>query len=244
MAVKRNHPSAGTPADAPANGTTIPRQKLSELVVAGIKNYILDHDLAEGDRLPTEQQMAERFGVSRLSVREATKALSFLGILRSAPRRGLTVGRVDMQRVTEYLGFHFALNHYPRRQLLTARVVIETGALPEAMEAIAGAPQLVRKLSAMNDRLRRVTDIDEFIAGDLAFHRALIECSGIGPLVAFSGLLEVFFMQFRDQVDAVKKHWARGIDGHDQIVAALRDRLLPRADELLREHLKHYRGHL
>ena len=230
--------------ETPKESTTIRRQKLSELVVAGIKNYILQHALSEGDRLPTEQQMAEMFAVSRLSVREATKALSFLGILRSAPRRGLTVGRIDMRRVTEYLGFHFALNHYPRQELLRTRIVIETGALAEAMQRIAEDPQLVHRLSAMNDRLRRVTDTDEFIAGDLAFHRALIECSGIGPLVAFSSLLEVFFMQFRDQVDEVKKDWANGIDGHDRILAALRDRDLRKADDLLREHLRHYRGHL
>jgi DNA-binding FadR family transcriptional regulator len=118
-------------------GRTLHRARLSELVLAGIKTYILDHSLGEGDRLPTEQQMADLFGVSRVSIREATKALGFLGIIRAAPRRGLTVGHVDMQRVTEYLGFHFALNNYPRQQLLKTRIVIETGALPEAMERLA-----------------------------------------------------------------------------------------------------------
>ena len=222
----------------------IRRARLSELVAAGIKDYILEHSLGEGDRLPTEQRMAEMFGVSRVSIREATKALSFLGIIRAAPRRGLTVGRVDMQRVTQYLGFHFALNNYPRGQLLKARIVVETGALPEAMERVAAEPALYRKLSALNDRLKGIADPDEFIAADLSFHRALIESSGIEPLVAFSGLLEVFFRRFREQVIEVRRHWASGIRGHRLILAALRRRDLRRAQEHLRKHLAHYQGHL
>lgn len=165
----------------------IRRETLSDLVVVKIKDHILDHALGEGDRLPTEQQMAEMFGVSRVSVREATKALNFLGIIRSAPRRGLTVGQVDMERVTEYLGFHFALNNYPRQQLLKARIVIETGALAETLERIAGNPAVYERPAEINEELRRATNPDDFIAGDLAFHRELLQASGIEPLVAYRG---------------------------------------------------------
>jgi GntR family transcriptional repressor for pyruvate dehydrogenase complex len=182
------------------------------MVISRIKDYLIEHALSEGDRLPTEQQMTEMFGVSRISVREATKALSFLGIIRSAPRRGLTVGRVDMGRVTEYLGFHFALNNYPRRQLLVARAVIETGALPEAMEHIASDPALYETLSALNEQLKAARSPDDFIGGDLQFHRALLEASGIEPLVAFNSLLEIFFRRFRDRLIEARAGWAQGIE--------------------------------
>ena len=222
----------------------IHRETLSDLVVAKIKDYILDHTLGEGDRLPTEQQMAEMFGVSRVSVREATKSLGFLGIIRSAPRRGLTIGRVDMERVTEYLGFHFALNNYPRQQLLKARIVIETGALAEALERIAGDPAVYERLAEINEELRRAANPDEFIAGDLAFHRELLQASQIEPLVAFNSLLEVFFRRFREEVIEERRHWAQGVKGHGQILAALRARDLHKAQDLLFSHLDHYRGHV
>lgn len=219
-------------------------KKLSELVVARIKRFIIEHSLGEGDRLPTEHDMAEMFGVSRISIREATKALSFLGIIRSAPRRGLTVGRVDMERVTEYLGFHFALAGYPRRQLLQTRIIIETGALEEAMERVASDAEACRRLLALNAQLVGIRDADEFIRRDLAFHRALLELSGIGPLLAFSDLLEVFFVRFREQVVKVRKQWSHGIASHGQIVDALRNRDIETARRLLRQHLDHYKGHL
>jgi len=57
-----------------------------------IKQFIIERKLMPGDRLPTENQLAETFGISRLSVREATKTLEFLGIVESKTGVGLTVG--------------------------------------------------------------------------------------------------------------------------------------------------------
>lgn len=222
----------------------VKREKLSEVVIAAIKAYVIDHALSEGDRLPTEHQMAKLFGVSRISVREATKALGFLGIIRSAPKRGLTIGHVDMQRITEYLDFHFALNKYPKELLLKTRVIIETGILPDVMERIAADPQLYNRLLSINDKIRKAKNTSTFIQGDLAFHRALIEASGIEPLVAFSGLLEIFFRQFKKKVAEVRKQWANGIDVHAKILKSLQARDLEKARQLLRLHLSHYEGHL
>jgi DNA-binding FadR family transcriptional regulator len=220
----------------------IVRRKLSEIVASRIKDYILEHELGEGDRLPTEQRMAEMFGVSRVSVREATKALGFLGIIHSAPRRGLTLGRVDMHRVTEYLGFHFAINNYPRQQLLHTRITIETGALLQVTQRMAQDRTIYPRLAAINDALRSARTADAFIAGDVAFHRMLLEASGIEPLVAFNGLLEVFFQRFRREVLEARRSWSTGIEGHQRILDALRAGRVGKAQDLLRQHLAHYRS--
>ena len=54
--------------------------------------FITSQGLKPGDRLPTEHELAASFGVSRLSLREATKALEFLGIVEAKPGCGLSVG--------------------------------------------------------------------------------------------------------------------------------------------------------
>ena len=91
----------------------IERSKLRDVVLSRLRKYIVDESLRPGDRLPTETELAARFGVSRLSLREATKSLEMLGIVQAKPGRGLTVGHVNMDRVTEYLGFHPALKTSP-----------------------------------------------------------------------------------------------------------------------------------
>ena len=101
-----------------------------------IKDLIIENRLKVGDRLPTEQEFEDRFCVRRVSVREATKALGFLGIIDAAPRRGLTISNLNMERVSQFLGFHFVINDYPIDQLLEARLGIERGGFRSAIQRI------------------------------------------------------------------------------------------------------------
>ena len=91
------------------------RKRLSEELTAQLRKHIIDQGLKPGDPLLTEQEMVERFGVSRSVVREATKALDFLGIIDAVPRRGMILDTFDFDRVSEYFGFHFALSDYPAK---------------------------------------------------------------------------------------------------------------------------------
>lgn len=69
---------------------TIARPKMRNQVSEQIKQFIVEQKLMPGDRLPTETELAETFGISRLSLREATKSLEFLGIIESKTGVGLT----------------------------------------------------------------------------------------------------------------------------------------------------------
>jgi GntR family transcriptional regulator, transcriptional repressor for pyruvate dehydrogenase complex len=217
----------------------IERRNLSEVVAERIRQYILDNGLKAGDRLPTEQELSERFGVSRVSTREATKALGFLGIIDAAPRRGLVVGRIDMKRLTSYLGFHLAIADFPRQQLLDARIVIETGVLPHVMRRMVDEPDLHGRLSAAADAVEAAAELDERIAADAAFHRALLDASGVGPLLAFHDLLTIFFDRFRRSLAC--GDWETGFRHHRQILDALRASDVMLACEVLTRHVDHHR---
>ncbi len=216
------------------------RRNLSEQVAERIKEYILDHGLKPGDRLPTEHDLADRFGVSRISIREATKALAFIGIINAAPRRGLSVGQVNMHRVSEFLGFHLAINNYPPVQLIETRIVIETGGLPHAAKRMASQPELYERLCDLNAQLRVTKKLEAWIALDIAFHRELLDASGLKPLVAFNDLLDLFFRRFRESVK--KAEWAAGVEGHQRLIDALRDGELSLACDELREHIESHKN--
>ncbi len=220
----------------------VKRQKLNEVVALQIKRHILDQGLRPGDRLPTEQEMADRFGVSRMSVREATKALGFLGIICAAPRRGLTVGEVDMGRISEYVGFHLAINDYPKLALLETRIVIEVGALPHVIRQMEADPAIYTRLNDLNQRLRECKNCEDRIELDIAFHRELLEASGLTPLVAFNDLLQIFFNRFRQSL--LEAAWEEGIQSHQKLIDALRDGKLDTAANLLRQQLGYHRAML
>jgi GntR family transcriptional regulator, transcriptional repressor for pyruvate dehydrogenase complex len=218
---------------------TIERSRLSDAVARKIKQYITARSLKPGDRLPTEHSLAEQLGVSRISIREATKALEFVGLLDARPGRGITVGRVDMGRVSEYLGFHLAINDYPPLQLIETRIVIETGGLPHAARRMAEDPGLYDRLRDQVDRSRGTRDLQEWIDLDIAFHRALLEASGLAPLVAFNDLLQIFFQRFRESVK--KAEWKRGVESHLRMIDCLRDQRLAEACDEMRRHIESHK---
>lgn len=60
----------------------------SDTVVKQILANIESGDLQPGDRLPTQEQLGEMFGVGRSSIREATNALAIMGYLEITQGRG------------------------------------------------------------------------------------------------------------------------------------------------------------
>ena len=61
----------------------IRRTSISDQVCMQIKQLILDKDWKPGEKIPSETELAELFGVSRVSVREALLKLSAIGLLES-----------------------------------------------------------------------------------------------------------------------------------------------------------------
>ncbi|MBX3398650.1 MAG: FadR family transcriptional regulator [Gemmataceae bacterium] len=221
---------------------TLRRPKLRDQAAEQIKRYIVSNRLGPGDRLPTETQLAESLGVSRLSVREATKALEFLGIVESKTGVGLSVGRIDMERVTEHLGFHTGLLDVDPQQLIDSRVILETGALPHVARNMARDPAIATELRALAERFRVARDLKSWIELDIRFHRTLLEASGLQPLVAFGDLLHLFFQRFRESVK--RAEWQVGIESHRRLVEWLAAGRVADASRELRQHIESHKERL
>ncbi|HEY2839630.1 MAG TPA: FCD domain-containing protein [Pirellulales bacterium] len=218
---------------------SLPRPKIRDVVVERLKSFIIAEGLNPGDRLPTETVLAARFGVSRLSLREATKSLELLGILKSKAGVGLTVGQLDMARMTGHLGFHPALQRASPMQLLETRIVIETGALPHAARRMQADPAIGAALQNLVDQFRGARNLQAWIDRDIEFHRALLEASGLAALVAFNDLLQVFFQRFRASVKMAE--WKRGVEGHQRVLDLLQAADVAGAVEELRSHIESHK---
>ena len=215
---------------------SIDRTKLSDVVADRLKAYIFEQDLKPGDRLPTETQLAASFGVSRLSLREATKSLGFLGILEAKPGRGLTVGRVNMNRITECLGFHPALQDADPQVLIDTRVIIELGVLPHVARRMSSDPAIHERLNGINRELREARTLQRWVELDIEFHKTLIEASG---LMAFADVLSVFFRRFRESVK--RAEWSTGVVSHQAIIDELQAGHVAQAETLLRAHIESHK---
>lgn len=214
------------------------KKNLSDLVVAKIRSYIEDNHLKVGDRLPTEQEICETYGVSRVSVREATKALSFLGIIEAAPRRGLTVGPFNMERVAEILGFHFLIDNYSKEMLLKTRMVIEIGSLEYAMDPIRNDEKTYKKLLSLCNKIDQTNNRDEYLKLDAEFHRTLLQTGGVDPILSFNDVVTSFFSKFRTEITGIDDlGLKKGAEIHRNIIESLHNGDLIEAENFLRFHL-------
>lgn len=147
-----------------------------------------------------------------------------------------------MERVTEYLGFHPALHSVAPEELIDTRVLIETGVLPHVARRMQTSHEIFDRLAGINDELRRTRSLQRWVELDIAFHRGLIEASGLSPLLAFGDLLAVFFQRFRESVK--KAEWKQGIESHQLILESLRDDDIELASTELRSHIESHRDRL
>ena len=220
----------------------LPRRKKRDEVADRLKSFIASEGLQPGDRLPTETELAEKFGVSRLSLREATKALEFLGIIQAKTGVGLTVGQLDFDRVSDHLGFHPALHRADPIQLIDSRVIIEVGVLPHVIRHIQKDLTRLDPLRRIVDEFAATRSITKWIALDIRFHSTLLELSGLTPIIAFGELLEVFFQRFRDSIQQTE--WKSGVKGHQRLVELMEHGKLEEAQSELRSHIESHKKRL
>ena len=209
----------------------------TEMVVNGILSRIIADKLGVGDRLPSEEELGEEFGVSRLCVREALRGLKFLGVLETGTRGGTRIRGVDFPLLNRVLGFQIAVSGLSYREVLDARVALELGALEHIAAQLE--PEQLPDFEALMSDTRGMDDA----ARDCAFHRKLLGLGGNPVLNSFSQLLEIFFAcapgLSAPTADAAKH--AEVEREHREIIEALRQRNPDLARGLLRRHLERWR---
>ena len=82
----------------------VPRKRLYQRVVGQILDMIISGKLQVGDRLPSEAELCDQFGVSRTVIREATKSLAERGLLYSQPGRGTFMIPLSPQDLSDPFG--------------------------------------------------------------------------------------------------------------------------------------------
>lgn len=172
---------------------TITMNKAYEIVLAGIESAFLDGSLTLGDRLPGERSLAERFDVSRSSVREAIRILDAVGLIRSGVGSGPGAGSVIVSEpavgLSRALKLHVSARHIAPADVLTTRVVLESDAVATAAEAVAAATSVARAPGPGDIHLRRAGELlammrepdiakESFHDLDARFHRELCAAAG------------------------------------------------------------------
>jgi GntR family transcriptional regulator of gluconate operon len=203
---------------------SVPAGALWERVIMALRHAIVLGDLAPGSHLK-EPDLAQRFGVSRLPIREAIAQLDREGLVRMEPRRGAFVLGITEQDVCDI---------YECRLMLELAAIRRTAARIDA-EGVTGLEALVVEMEVAVAHGRPHL----LVAGDTAFHRRLIMLSGnralitawepVAPLIQTILSISEATMAGRDLAVA--------LDGHRTIIRVLAAHDAAEAEHVLSEHL-------
>ncbi|HON77907.1 MAG TPA: GntR family transcriptional regulator [Spirochaetota bacterium] len=109
---------------------------IPNLVVTQIVKLISGGVLKPGDKLPSELEMTRRFGISRISLREAMKLLEAKGYIESLGRKGKRIKSVVHNAVTSQIEELISVDQDNRWKLLNVRKILDSEG---AFLAAAGA---------------------------------------------------------------------------------------------------------
>ncbi|WP_233167643.1 FadR/GntR family transcriptional regulator [Xylophilus sp. ASV27] len=198
-----------------------------EQMVEALGSKIVAGGYAEGEQLPTEPQLAEAYGASRMIIREAMKSLSAKGLVSIRPRTGTRVQPRTQWNLFDpsVLGWHSAAR-FDRKliaDLMELRRAIEP--LAARLAAERGAPEAIDALRTAYLAMAAAGERDDYIEADLRFHGAVVRgCGNQFILQLENALSAVWKTSFRASSDpwgpdtqalALHKTLLDAIEGHD-----------------------------
>jgi GntR family transcriptional repressor for pyruvate dehydrogenase complex len=164
------------------------------LIVRQFRQMIMDGLFKEGDKLPSERELATMLSVSRIPVRESLKVLEFLGIVRR--RRGrMTLGHLSFEHVLDFFDFLLCNPMHTMEEMFETREALECQAAilaarrhtKEDLEALSRAISDMEKSLEKDSRELGLTQNFHSLIVQAAHNRVLFRVfESLYELITFS----------------------------------------------------------
>jgi GntR family transcriptional repressor for pyruvate dehydrogenase complex len=215
---------------------------LYEQVSEMIEDQIIAGKLRVGDRLPTENDLASMYRVSRTVIREAMKVLIERGWIETRAGRGALV--IDNVARGVRSSFDVAIRMDPNSgsdHLIEVRQMIEPEiAAHAALRASAEQIALMRQAIEQMDQAVKEDPIsvDQFLDADFSFHMTMAEATG-NPfvLMIISPVVKLMREQQAYHVSQIRGGGGRSQANHRLIMRAIEQRDPAAARENMRKHI-------
>jgi GntR family galactonate operon transcriptional repressor len=231
-------------AKRPGGGRVQPRagwRRKADDVLDGIGQQIVSGRVAPGHRLPTEMELARRFGVSRPSLREALMALARKGLVEARARRGTTALGKEHWDFLDPDVLRWMAIAPPDPEflivLLEARNIFEPAAARLAAQRATPA-QIVAIERAYRDMAAALPDdLDACCRHDLALHEGIIAASGNVLLIRLAATIRTALLSLIQISSDARESYESSLAEHHAVVAAIRQRAPEEAQQAMQRLL-------
>jgi GntR family transcriptional regulator, transcriptional repressor for pyruvate dehydrogenase complex len=215
----------------------------TDVVIGRIRELISAGDLKPESRLPIEKDLAETFGVSRGSLREAVRALCIMGVLETRQGDGTYVTSLDSSLLLAPMAFMVELQSPEHRHdIHVVRRLLESEAAARAAlniteEELTVAREILNDVDSLVNA-DPITDHEAIMDADIAFHKVVAHAANNATLAALIDALGSRTTRARVWLGLHKQGQSKTAhDEHRAILRALESRQPDRARLEMAHHL-------
>jgi DNA-binding FadR family transcriptional regulator len=200
-----------------------------------LRDQILRRTWPPGSKLPSEHELAQIMGVSRVSIREGIQHLVSLGILETRHGEGTFVRELSGQVHFNALLPLLILDNIDILQVLEYRRIVEKGAA--ALAAERATDQDLAELEAVYDLMVQVRDnVAEFARADMEFHLVLAKATGNPVIIKVNNVLRSILEVSMENI-VTTLGMEDGLHYHRLIIETIRSRNAQAAEGIMQEHV-------
>ena len=210
--------------------------RLYEDIAAQMIAQIHSGELRPGDRLPPERTLAEKYGVSRTTIREALRSMEMTGCVESHVGGGTFIKAPTLDNIVDPFSMVLNQNRQLGAELIEVRLILET-----EIAALAAKRRTEEQLAALEETL---ADMEADLAcggvgiqADEDFHAILAAAAGNEALSLMLKMCAGMLSRTRPITQAIKGVPRMTLKDHASICEAIRQQDEKSARRLMRQHL-------
>lgn len=214
------------------NGTT------AEEVVVRLRDMIHNGELAPGDRLPPERDLAKLLGVSRPTLRAGIRSLSTVGILQSRQGAGTFVSERHESPTLDGspLRMLSALHGFTSDEMFEARLALEMSIAGMAAER-ATSEQMTLMAEEITGMYASLDDPAQYLVHDMKFHQTVAAASNNRILTSLMNMVATILFDSRSKTVKRARDLKESAEQHHNIYRAMRERDPEGASRAMYDHL-------
>jgi DNA-binding FadR family transcriptional regulator len=219
------------------NDMELKKVNLYELLADRLEDEIISNANMFGNKLPSEQELARNFGVSRNIVREALKLLKERGLITSHTGDGSYVSKPELSTLTNVISRMLVIHNIDATDSYQVLTMLECNACSLATQR--GTEADFENLSEINLQMeKKQDDLNVRVDLDVQFHARIADISGNTLLSFFVKSMAQLHKSMISQAIQSKGGSRDGINYHNKIILALKVRDAKKAEQIMREHLE------
>ncbi|MFB9055474.1 FadR/GntR family transcriptional regulator [Mariniflexile ostreae] len=207
-----------------------------KIIITKIGDLINEKHLQPGDKLPAERLLAEKFDVSRRTIRVAILKLESYGILRSMPQSGTFVANIGPIAMNGMIEDILSLGLPDFKSLVETRILLELKAV--RLAAVRRSKKDLQRIKkALDAHESKLLSGEDAVQEDLLFHLAIAKASGNVTIneimIGITPQIIVDFKKYHTDYNSLDE--LRIIE-HTKIYEAIRDQDPKLAKKRMKKH--------